>query len=508
MGRRPHAADRHAPAYSYPTARTIETRLATSSRVGGRQHREDDPEEPAASTAGHGTVPDRRRPAAGDDDHDEPDEQPRDDAEDRRRSTPSDPRLDDDRCATTWRRVMPGRAQDADLADPLDDVHGERVDDPEGGDDDGDEGERIEQAEDAVRGRLADRSLDAVERDGSSASAGLGRERSAPARTVGARRRSGRRSASAPATPKARSRRGQPTSDRLARRSREASARRSPRRSARAASDPSIADRMTSPDGGARQPRRRGPAGTIVGAARVEGGERRATGRRRRIGQPPVGERGRPRDRGRGTRRGGARLRPARSNVAIGLTRSTPRPRRASSRRPRRGRRGRIEVTTRSTRARRRRSRRRPRPGHAGPTAAERDDHGEPDRERTDRERRPAAVAHERRRGRGAPRSGPATANGTPATRASGRQDERRARAAVSEEWRVDREARPSEPDRGAEATRGAGPRPRPRRPPRRRSEPAQRRAGPAEGIDARSERLDRRDAAGAAARARRPRPA
>ena len=53
----------------------------------------------------------------------------------------------------------PGRAQDADLADALEHVHRERVDDAERRDDDRDEGERVEQAEDTVE-RLADRALD------------------------------------------------------------------------------------------------------------------------------------------------------------------------------------------------------------------------------------------------------------------------------------------------------------------------------------------------------------
>ena len=66
---------------------------------------------------------------------------------------PGDPGLDDDRSPDLAAR-HPGRAQDADLADPLEDVHRERVDDPERRDDDGHQRQDVEQAEHAIE-RLA-----------------------------------------------------------------------------------------------------------------------------------------------------------------------------------------------------------------------------------------------------------------------------------------------------------------------------------------------------------------
>ena len=52
----------------------------------------------------------------------------------------------------TWRRRHSGRPQHAELADPLEDVHRERVDDAERGDDDGDDRQGVEQAEDPAEG--------------------------------------------------------------------------------------------------------------------------------------------------------------------------------------------------------------------------------------------------------------------------------------------------------------------------------------------------------------------
>ena len=56
-----------------------------------------------------------------------------------------------------------GRPEHADLADALEDVHRERVDDAEGRDDDRDDRQRVEQAEDAAE-RGVDGARDAVER--------------------------------------------------------------------------------------------------------------------------------------------------------------------------------------------------------------------------------------------------------------------------------------------------------------------------------------------------------
>ena len=101
-------------------------------------------------------------PAAGQDDHQR--RRPRARATTPRiaPASPSDAGLDDDR-APDLAAGHPGGAQDADLADAFDDVHGQRVDDPERGDEDGDDGERIEQAEDPAE-RVADGALDLVER--------------------------------------------------------------------------------------------------------------------------------------------------------------------------------------------------------------------------------------------------------------------------------------------------------------------------------------------------------
>ena len=95
----------------------------------------------------------------------------------------------------------PGRPQDADLADALEDVHRQRVDDAERGDDDGDDRERVEQPEDPAE-RVVDGALDPVERRRLEGEV-RGQRRRARRGAAAASRpaRSGPRSASAPVTP-------------------------------------------------------------------------------------------------------------------------------------------------------------------------------------------------------------------------------------------------------------------------------------------------------------------
>ena len=90
-----------------------------------------------------------------------PTTRPSDDPEDRPGEA-QHPGLDDDR-APDLATGHPRGTQDADLTDTLDDVHGQRVDDPERGDDHGDRGEGIEQPEDPSE-RVADGAFDLVER--------------------------------------------------------------------------------------------------------------------------------------------------------------------------------------------------------------------------------------------------------------------------------------------------------------------------------------------------------
>ena len=75
-----------------------------------------------------------------------------------------DARLHDDGPAHLADR-HPGRPQHADLADPLEDVHRERVDDAQRGDDDRDDRQRVEQPEDSAE-RGIDGARDTIERIG------------------------------------------------------------------------------------------------------------------------------------------------------------------------------------------------------------------------------------------------------------------------------------------------------------------------------------------------------
>ena len=111
---------------------------------------------------------------------------------------PEDAGLDDDR-APDLATGHPGRTQDADLADPFDDVHRQRVDDPERGDDDRDDRQRVEQPEDAAE-RVVDGALDLVEGDdlegervGLAAERVAGRRPARPARSGPRTRRHRRR---------------------------------------------------------------------------------------------------------------------------------------------------------------------------------------------------------------------------------------------------------------------------------------------------------------------------
>src|SRR5258705_8356584 len=130
-------------------------------RICRRQHRDGDAEDERQAD-------DRPRDPARDieaatrqDDHQRPDDETERDAE-QGAGQAEDAGLDDDR-PPDLAAGHPGGTEDADLADPLDDVHGQRVDDAECRDEDRDRGQRIEQAEDAPEG-VADGALDPIER--------------------------------------------------------------------------------------------------------------------------------------------------------------------------------------------------------------------------------------------------------------------------------------------------------------------------------------------------------
>ena len=144
--------------------------------------------------------------------------------------TPEHPGLDDDH-PPDLAAGHPGRAQDADLAHPLDDVHRERVDDPEAGHDDRHDRQGVEETEDLAE-RVADRPADGVE--------GVRLEGELARRRLEGRagRRPPRRARSAPRTSRRRGRRtgpSRPTSRRAPSRRpcRAASARRSRPRAGR-----------------------------------------------------------------------------------------------------------------------------------------------------------------------------------------------------------------------------------------------------------------------------------
>ncbi len=114
----------------------------------------------ATATIGHETIDPTSMPPPASADHQTADDDPERDPEDRSGQT-QDAGLDDDR-APDLATGHPGRAQDPDLADPFDDVHGQRVDDPERGHEDRDDRQRIEQTEDAAE-RVVDGARDLVE---------------------------------------------------------------------------------------------------------------------------------------------------------------------------------------------------------------------------------------------------------------------------------------------------------------------------------------------------------
>ena len=110
----------------------------------------------------------------------------------------------------TWLAAHADRPEHADLADPLDDAHGQRVDDAERGDEHGDEGERVEHAEDA--GRAPRRPSPGSARSGSIRGRTSGPSRGSPARASVSRPGTKRTAkASAPSTPSDAVASGQPT---------------------------------------------------------------------------------------------------------------------------------------------------------------------------------------------------------------------------------------------------------------------------------------------------------
>ena len=188
-------------------------------------------------------------------------------------------------------------------------------------------------------------------------------------------------------------------------------------------------------------PRRASPsrsasaAGTMVAppASSAASADGPVAGRRTGVGRRPA-----CRHRRRPPRRSGRRA-SATSNVAIGLIRAMPGDRRRAVgdtlvRRDRADR-GHDQVARHDIGD--------PGPGRrAGvlPDPTERDDHRQPDRQRPERQCRPARIADDRARGPGAPRSGGAGANGDPGHPGDGRQDERDGQRA-DEQHRVDEQS-------------------------------------------------------------------
>ena len=402
-------------------------------RIRSREHRDADAEDDGdARSIGHGTSSDQPSPPPASTTSSAADDEPGDDPEDRAGDA-EDPGLDDDR-APDLAAGHPGRAQDADLADPLEDVHGQGVDDPEGGDEDGDDRERVEQPEDPAEGvvdgardRLERARLEGRARGPSASTARPGRRRRARVRS-GPRRRRRRRRRSRPS--RRASRRGSPRrpcpgSDRstmpATRRSSDlAAARRrgcsvDPTRQAEPVRDGPRDDRRPRRRRGRRAPRR---------GRRHE----RAAGRRRR------GRRRRPRPRRSRTPSTGDVERRDRADPGDAVDGRERRPRTSSSRAT-----GRIEVSELVARDRRRRARPRPRPRVLA-DAAERDDHRQADRQRPDGQRRPARGRGRSPRGRAAPRAGRRAGTAARPPGRGHRQDER-ARAGRAEQQRRRRRA-------------------------------------------------------------------
>ena len=164
----------------------------------------------ATTTVGHGTTIASVRPAAGQHDHQRADHARPATMPDEAPASPTTPASTTTE-RQTWRRRHPGRAQDADLAHALDDVHRQRVRDAERRDDHGDERERVEQPEDAV-----ERVVDGARRRGRGSrpraptgAAAAARSRWVAAGASGANRTA---NASAPATPSRSVASDQPTS--------------------------------------------------------------------------------------------------------------------------------------------------------------------------------------------------------------------------------------------------------------------------------------------------------
>ena len=281
-----------------PSRSPIPSRTATPIDAHGRSRISGPP--PASTT----------RTRAGDQPGHDPEDRP-DDAE--------DPGLDDDG-PPDLAAGHPGRPQDAELADPLEDADRERVDDPERGDDDRDERQRVEQPEDLAEGVVdgARRRARAGSARGRARAAsrvelrpgvGLAARRVADGEHVGARDAERSAVASGPAD-----------EDGLADRRRAASARRSPA-TRRSTTRPSpTASVSVDADRRARSARR-ALRGRIADAAGVERGRaprpgrrRRTAAGRRRAGRAPTTAAASSPDAVRGRPR----------TSAIGLTRATP----------------------------------------------------------------------------------------------------------------------------------------------------------------------------------------
>jgi hypothetical protein len=116
-------------------------------RVPGGEHRQADPETGGEPDRAPGQAEPESGIPSGEGDHDHPGDNSGEDPEDRPGDA-EDARLHDDGAPDLTDR-HPRRPQHADLPDPLQDVHRERVYDPQGGHDDRDDRQRVEQPEDS-----------------------------------------------------------------------------------------------------------------------------------------------------------------------------------------------------------------------------------------------------------------------------------------------------------------------------------------------------------------------